>query len=106
MVLEPQFVVLDEPTERARHERPGADRRSAARSAGQAHDLGYLFISHDLQASSGRCRNRVVVLQQRQVVVEEGPAEAIFQRPREAYTQALLAAALNIEPANSAAVRD
>ena len=39
-------------------------------------------------------------------VVEEGPAEEIFARPREAYTQALLAAALNLEPVGGVAVKE
>ena len=49
--------------------------------------------------------HRVLVMQNGKVV-EEGPAEDIFARPREAYTQALLAAALNLEPVGAAAVRD
>jgi microcin C transport system ATP-binding protein len=66
--------------------------------------LGYLFISHDLKVVRAMA-HRVVVMQNGRVV-EEGPAETIFSQPREAYTQALLAAALNLEPASSAAVRD
>jgi microcin C transport system ATP-binding protein len=49
--------------------------------------------------------HRVLVMQNGRIV-EEGPAEQIFSHPREAYTQALLAAALNLEPVGAAAVRD
>ena len=49
--------------------------------------------------------HRVLVMQNGKVV-EEGPAEDVFSRPRETYTKALLAAALNLEPAEAAAVRD
>jgi microcin C transport system ATP-binding protein len=37
-------------------------------------------------------------------VVEEGPSEQIFSAPREAYTQALLAAAFELTVANRAAM--
>jgi microcin C transport system ATP-binding protein len=36
------------------------------------------------------------------VVVEQGPAEQIFSAPREAYTQALFAAAFDLEVAENA----
>jgi microcin C transport system ATP-binding protein len=38
-----------------------------------------------------------ILVMHRGKVVEEGPAEAIFERPREAYTQALMAASLALE---------
>ena len=41
--------------------------------------------------------HRIVVMRDG-VVVEQGPAEQIFARPRGDYTKALLAAALNLEP--------
>jgi microcin C transport system ATP-binding protein len=43
------------------------------------HKLAYLFISHDLK------------------VVERGPAKQIFEQPQTPYTQALIAAAFNLE---------
>ena len=36
MILEPKLVVLDEPTSRPRHDRPGADRRAAPPAPGEA----------------------------------------------------------------------
>jgi microcin C transport system ATP-binding protein len=56
------------------------------------HDLAYLFISHDLKVVRA-LSNYIIVLRNGRVV-EEGPSDEVFTRPREAYTQALLAAAL------------
>ncbi|WP_186420291.1 ABC transporter ATP-binding protein [Bosea sp. CS1GBMeth4] len=103
MALDPKFVVLDEPTS-ALDMSVQAQIVELLRGLQARRKLGYLFISHDLKVV--RALSHRVVVMQNGKVVEEGPAEEIFQRPREAYTQALLAAALNIEPASGAAVRD
>ncbi|WP_439498224.1 ABC transporter ATP-binding protein [Bosea sp. (in: a-proteobacteria)] len=103
MALDPKFVVLDEPTS-ALDMSVQAQIVELLRELQARRKLGYLFISHDLTVV--RALSHRVVVMQNGKVVEEGPAEEIFQRPREAYTQALLAAALNLEPAGAAAVRD
>lgn len=53
-----------------------------------AYGLSYLFISHDLSIIRIIC-DRVIVLYQGKIV-ESGPVEDIFQRPKHAYTQMLL----------------
>ncbi|MDP3320482.1 MAG: ATP-binding cassette domain-containing protein, partial [Bosea sp. (in: a-proteobacteria)] len=103
MALDPKFVVLDEPTS-ALDMSVQVQIVALLRDLQARRKLGYLFISHDLKVVRAMA-HRVMVMQNGRVV-EEGPAETIFSQPREAYTQALLAAALNIEPASSAAVRD
>jgi microcin C transport system ATP-binding protein len=103
MALDPKFVVLDEPTS-ALDMSVQAQIVELLRTLQARRKLGYLFISHDLKVV--RALSHRVVVMQNGKVVEEGPAEEIFARPREAYTQALLAAALNLEPAGTAAVRD
>ncbi|MET3893692.1 microcin C transport system ATP-binding protein [Bosea sp. OAE506] len=103
MALDPKFVVLDEPTS-ALDMSVQVQIVALLRDLQARRKLGYLFISHDLKVVRAMA-HRVLVMQNGKVV-EEGPAEAIFSRPREAYTQALLAAALNLEPAGAAAVRD
>jgi microcin C transport system ATP-binding protein len=103
MALDPKFVVLDEPTS-ALDMSVQAQIVDLLRGLQAKRKLGYLFISHDLKVV--RALSHRVVVMQNGKVVEEGPAEEIFARPREAYTQALLAAALNLEPAGTAAVRD
>ncbi len=103
MALNPKFVVLDEPTS-ALDMSVQAQIVELLRGLQAKRKLGYLFISHDLKVV--RALSHRVVVMQNGKVVEEGPAEAIFASPREAYTQALLAAALNLDTASSAAVRD
>jgi microcin C transport system ATP-binding protein len=103
MALDPKFVVLDEPTS-ALDMSVQAQIVELLRDLQARRKLGYLFISHDLKVV--RALSHRVVVMQNGKVVEEGPAEEIFARPREAYTQALLAAALNLEPVGSVAVKE
>jgi microcin C transport system ATP-binding protein len=103
MALDPKFVVLDEPTS-ALDMSVQAQIVDLLRDLQARRKLGYLFISHDLKVVRA-LSHRVLVMQNGRIV-EEGPAEQIFSHPREAYTQALLAAALNLEPVGAAAVRD
>ncbi|WP_449256960.1 ABC transporter ATP-binding protein [Bosea sp. (in: a-proteobacteria)] len=103
MALDPKFVVLDEPTS-ALDMSVQAQIVDLLRGLQAKRKLGYLFISHDLKVV--RALSHRLVVMQNGKVVEEGPAEEVFARPREAYTQALLAAALNIEPAAGNAVRE
>jgi microcin C transport system ATP-binding protein len=98
MALEPRFVVLDEPTS-ALDMSVQAQIVDLLRDLQAKRSLAYLFISHDLKVV--RALANAVVVMRHGRVVEQGSAEAIFARPREAYTQALLAAALSHE-----AVRD
>jgi peptide/nickel transport system ATP-binding protein len=58
--------------------------------------LAYLFISHDM-AVIERISHHVAVMQAGKIV-EMGPRRDIFENPKHAYTQALLAAVPVIEP--------
>jgi microcin C transport system ATP-binding protein len=83
-------VVLDEPTS-ALDMSVQAQIVDLLRLLQQRHGIGYLFISHDLKVVRALAHHVVVLRQGR--VVEEGPADEIFARPREAYTRALMDAA-------------
>ena len=102
MVLEPKFVMLDEPTS-ALDMSVQARIVDLLRDLQARHNLAYLFISHDLKVVRALA-NDVVVMRNGQVV-EQGPAEDIFERPRTDYTKALLAAALDHAIAPTGVVR-
>ena len=94
MALEPRFVVLDEPTS-ALDMSVQAQIVDLLRRLQADRKLAYLFISHDLKVVRALA-NHVVVMQDG-VVVEEGSAETIFERPATEYTRALVAAALRLD---------
>ena len=100
MVLKPSLVVLDEPTS-ALDRSIQSQLVDLLRGLQQAHGLAYLFISHDLSVVRALA-HRVAVLQDGRIV-EEGPAEALFARPRMPYTAALMAAAFPQPPTAAAA---
>jgi peptide/nickel transport system ATP-binding protein/oligopeptide transport system ATP-binding protein len=62
----------------------------------QEHDLAYLLISHDLRTVR-QLSERVVVMYLGEIV-EQGPTDEIFTRPRHPYTKALLSATLVPDP--------
>jgi microcin C transport system ATP-binding protein len=94
MVLEPKFIMLDEPTS-ALDMSVQAQIVDLLRDLQSRRDLAYLFISHDLRVVRA-LSNHVIVMKDGKVV-EEGPSRALFEAPRQDYTKALLAAALNLE---------
>ena len=56
-----------------------------------AHGLAYVFISHDLAVV--RALSDEIMVMKSGKVVERGNAEAIFEKPKQTYTQDLIAAA-------------
>ncbi|WP_439514920.1 ABC transporter ATP-binding protein [Oceanibaculum nanhaiense] len=94
MVLKPRLVVLDEPTSALDMSVQGQI-VDLLRGLQQRHRLAYLFISHDLRVVRAMA-HRVIVLRNGKTV-EHGPAEAIFERPQQPYTKALLKAAFDLE---------
>jgi oligopeptide transport system ATP-binding protein len=90
LILKPRLILLDEPTS-------ALDRTvqktvvELLRDLQSAHGLTYLFISHDLKVVRA-LSDRIIVMKDGRIV-EEGPAEDVVARPREAYTQELMRAA-------------
>jgi microcin C transport system ATP-binding protein len=93
MVLEPRFVLLDEPTS-ALDMSVQAQIVDLLRDLQRRHHLAYLFISHDLKVV--RALSNYVVVLKNGKVVEDGPADDIFNNPQAPYTKALLAAAFDL----------
>src|SRR6185503_12424938 len=91
IILKPRLVVLDEPTS-------ALDRQvqkqivDLLRDLQEAHDLSYLFISHDLAVV--RAMADYIMVMKDGKLVEKGATEEIFDRPHEPYTKRLMAAAL------------
>src|SRR5258708_9417105 len=94
LVLKPRFIVLDEPTS-ALDMSVQAQIVDLLRDLQARHKLAYLFISHDLKVVRALA-DEVLVLRHGKVV-ERGSAKQIFEQPQTPYTQALIAAAFNLE---------
>ena len=93
MILQPKLVVLDEPTS-ALDMTVQVQIVDLLRNLQQRHGLAYLFISHDLRVVRAMS-HQIMVLRQGDIL-EAGPAAQIFERPRHAYTRALLTAAFDL----------
>ncbi len=95
MILKPKLVILDEPTS-ALDMSVQAQIVELLRELQQAHQLAYLFISHDLKVV--RAMSHGIIVMKDGKVVEQGDAETLFERPAHAYTQALMTAAFAHHP--------
>jgi microcin C transport system ATP-binding protein len=102
MVLQPKFVVLDEPTS-ALDVSVQAQIVALLRRLQERHRVAYLFISHDLRVV--RAMSHFLLVMRDGIVVEQGPADEVFDRPQEEYTKALLSAAFDLAAAGGDAVR-
>jgi microcin C transport system ATP-binding protein len=100
LVLEPEILVLDEPTS-------SLDRTiqfqvvKLLKALQTKHSLSYIFISHDLRIVRSLCHDILVMKAGR--VVEAGPAAELLRNPKEAYTQELLQTAGLRDPSLRAA---
>ncbi|WP_175765978.1 ABC transporter ATP-binding protein [Burkholderia ambifaria] len=89
LVLEPRILILDEPTSALDVSIQQQVLKLLA-NLQQKYNLGYVFISHDLEVI-GAMAHRIAVMQEG-VVVESGEVAVIFARPSHPYTQKLLKA--------------
>ncbi|WP_321792205.1 dipeptide ABC transporter ATP-binding protein [Burkholderia pyrrocinia] len=89
LVLEPRILILDEPTSALDVSIQQQVLKLLA-NLQQKYNLGYVFISHDLEVI-GAMAHRVAVMQDG-AVVESGDVTDIFTKPSHPYTQKLLKA--------------
>ncbi|WP_074381105.1 ABC transporter ATP-binding protein [Bartonella doshiae] len=94
IILKPRFIMLDEPTS-SLDVSVQAQIINLLRHLQQKYQLGYLFISHDLKVVKTLAHE--VIVMRNGKMVEQGPANCIFSRPQNPYTQALMSAAFALE---------
>ena len=89
LMLRPRVIVADEPVSMV-----DASLRATILQSLYAltvdHGISLVYVTHDL-ATAYQVADRVMVMQNG-AVVEEGEADSVIRRPRDAYTQALVAA--------------
>ena len=101
LVLRPRFIVLDEPTS-ALDMSVQAQIVDLLRDLQVKHNLAYMFISHDLKVVRAVSHDIIVMKDGR--VVEAGPATGVIDNPSTPYTQALMAAAFDMQADETGAV--
>ena len=94
LVLHPEVLILDEPTS-ALDMSVQAQIVELLEKLQHRHGIAYIFISHDLKLVQA-LSDHVIVMYRGQVV-EAGDSVAIFDHPKQAYTQQLVEAARHYE---------
>ena len=89
IALKPEFLALDEPVS-ALDVSVGAQVVNLLKELQRKHGLTYLFISHSMPLVRYLCDQ--VAVMERGRLVEVGEALEVCERPREPYTQRLIAA--------------
>jgi len=93
MVLKPRLLVLDEPTS-ALDRSVQSQIVELLRELQVRHRLAYLFISHDLTVVRAMSHHLIVMRDGK--VVEQGPADKVFDASEHPYTRSLIAAATDL----------
>ena len=96
IATDPELLILDEPIS-ALDLSIRAQILNLLEDLQQQRQISYLIVAHDLSVVRHIC-DRVAVMYLG-IIVEEGSSDLVFSAPRHPYTQALLAAVPNADPA-------
>jgi peptide/nickel transport system ATP-binding protein len=102
LVLRPQYILADEPVSMV-DASSRAELLYLLRDLRDRFDLAFLYITHDI-ATARHFAHRIVVMYLGHIV-ESGPAAAVVAKPLHPYTQALIAAVPEPDPANRLIMR-
>ena len=94
MIMNPGFVVLDEPTS-SLDMTVQAQIVDLLKDLQKRHNLTYMFISHDLKVVRALC-DEIIVMKDGKIV-EQGTADAIYGNPQIEYTKELIHAAFDLD---------
>ena len=103
MILQPQLIVADEPVSML-DASVRVEILQLLRGLQAAYNLSVIYITHDLSTVRYFCE-RVFVMYGGKII-EQAPVGELLRNPRHPYTQALLAAIPDPDPANAARIRE
>lgn len=103
MILEPQLIVADEPVSML-DASVRVEILQLLRGLQTRHNLSVIYITHDLSTVRYFCE-RVFVMYGG-MIIEQAPVEELLRTPRHPYTQALIAAIPDPDPANATRMRE
>lgn len=102
IILRPKLIVADEPVSML-DASVRVEILQLLRRLQQEHHLGVIYITHDL--STVRYFSERIFVMYGAKLIEEAPIEALIGEPLHPYTQALLAAIPDPDPANAAVMK-
>ncbi|MEL7562552.1 oligopeptide/dipeptide ABC transporter ATP-binding protein [Dehalogenimonas sp. 4OHTPN] len=97
LLLKPEYIVADEPVSMI-DASSRAEILSLFSELQRSHNLGFLYITHDIATAGYFCHRIAVMYLGR--IVETGPARELIRHPQHPYTQALIAAIPTPDPQN------
>jgi peptide/nickel transport system ATP-binding protein len=103
MILEPKLIIADEPVSML-DASVRVEILQLLRNLQTEHQLSIVYITHDLSTVRYFCE-RVFVMYGG-MLVEQAPVDELVRAPKHPYTQALLAAIADPDPANATRMRD